>query len=98
MDDTKKLEEEFLKATNGGTVSETAQLCTELLFAGKGFFGKVNPDRDDICDIERLQEFFASKGYRFVPGFGDQPNMFYGPDGLPYGNDYMCMLVREDKI
>ena len=51
-----------------------------------------------FLDIERLQEFFASKGYKFVPGFGDQPNVFYGPDGLPYGNDYMCMLIKEGKI
>lgn len=98
MEDTKKLEEEFLEATNGGTISESAALCAQLLLAGKGFFGKANTDRNDICDIERLQEFFASKGYKFVPGFGDQPNVFYGPDGLPYGNDYMCMLIKEGKI
>ena len=66
--------------------------------SGEGVFIKSNPDRNDLCDSEKMQEFFASKGYRFVPGFGDQHNVFYGPDGLPYGNDYMCWLLEEGKI
>ena len=41
MEDTKKLEEEFLEATNGGTISESAALCAQLLLAGKGFFGAL---------------------------------------------------------
>jgi hypothetical protein len=97
-EDIQKLADEFLEAANGGTVTESARLCALLLLAGKGFFGKKNKDRNDICDIEKLQKFFASKGYKFIPGFGDQPNVFIGPDGLPYGNDYMCMLIQERKI
>lgn len=42
---------------------------------GCGKFVKINPDRDDMVDIEALQEYFASKGYKFIPGFGGEQNV-----------------------
>lgn len=51
-----------------------------------------------MVDIEALQEYFASKGYKFIPGFGEQQNVFIGPDGLPYGNDYIVYLIQNDQL
>ena len=45
-----------------------------------------------------MQEFFASKGYKFIPGFGDQMNIFVGPDGLKYGNDYIIYLLNNGQL
>ena len=93
-----KLAEELLEKISGGTVEESAELAATLLVTGNGLFMKVNPGRNDLVDIEAIQEFMAKKGYKFIPGFGDQPNTFIGPDGLPYGNDYIVYMLRENKL
>lgn len=100
MDDMerKKLEEQLLANAAGGTIEESARLAVELMCNGKGVFLKSNTDRDDLVDIEGMQEYFAKKGYRFIPGFGEQQNIFVGPDGLKYGNDYMIYLIKNGEI
>ena len=70
----------------------------ELAAAGYGPYIKVNEDRDDLLDIEGMKEFFAERGYEFVPGFGEKQNYFKAPDGMLYGNDYVIYLLREGKI
>lgn len=70
-----------------------------LAAEGHGPYIKINENRSDILDIEGMQEFFASKGYKFIPAFGDQKqNLFIGPDGLPYGNDYIVHLLRNGQL
>ena len=44
-----------------------------------------------------MQKLFASKGYKFIPGFGKEMNVFIGPDGLRYGNDYIIYLLENGK-
>lgn len=84
----------------GGTISESADLVIPLAARGHGVFIKSNYDagRNDVVDIEGMQEFFASKGYRFIPGFGDEMNIFVGPDGLRYGNDYIIHLLETEQL
>lgn len=89
---------EELKKIVGGTIDESADLVLHLAIAGYGAFVKVNKDRNDIVDIEKMKEFFASKGYRFIPGFGDEMNVFVGPDGMRYGNDYIIYLLENGML
>ena len=89
---------EELKKIAGGTIDESADLVFHLAIAGYGAFTKVNKDRNDIVDIEKMKEFFASKGYRFIPGFGDGMNVFVGPDGMRYGNDYIIYLLENGQL
>ena len=98
MIDSKELTIDELKNIVGGTVDESAQLVLPLASNGYGVFLKANTGRQDIVDIEGMQEFFASKGYKFIPGFGDEMNVFIGPDGLPYGNDYIVYLLENRKL
>ena len=100
MIENKEISIEELKKIVGGTVDESASLVLPLAIRGYGAFVKVNqdPNRNDIVDIEGMQEFFASKGYKFIPGFGDQMNVFIGPDGLKYGNDYIIYLLENGKL
>lgn len=93
-----EISEEEIKKISGGTIDESARLALMLGLKGCGKFVKINPDRDDMVDIEALQEYFASKGYKFIPGFGGEQNVFIGPDGLPYGNDYIVYLIRNDQL
>ena len=91
---------EELEKIAGGTIDESADLIIPLAAAGYGAFIKTNYDqgRNDLVDIEAMQEFFSSKGYKFIPGFGDQMNVFVGPDGLKYGNDYIIYLLNNGKL
>ena len=94
-----ELTEEQIAEISGGTTHESDELMLALAGRGYGTFLKINDDRDDILDIEGMQEFFASKGYKFIPAFGDQKqNLFIGPDGLPYGNDYIVHLLRNGQL
>jgi len=45
-----------------------------------------------------MQKLFASKGYKFIPGFGKEMNVFIGLDGLRYGNDYIIYLLENGKL
>ena len=98
MEDKEKLEEELLAQAAGGTIDESVSLSVSLLLHGKGAFVKVNPGRSDIVDIEGMQEYFAAKGWKFIPGYGDEMNIFVGPDGMKYGNDYMIYLIEQGQI
>ncbi|MBO7677027.1 MAG: hypothetical protein J6S49_05895 [Erysipelotrichaceae bacterium] len=91
---------EELEKIVGGTVDESAQLILPLAIRGYGAFIKSNYDqgRNDLVDIEGMQEFFASKGYKFIPGFGETQNIFVGPDGLKYGNDYIIYLLETEQL
>jgi hypothetical protein len=100
MIDNKQITIEELEKIVGGTISESAALVIPLAAAGHGAFIKTNYDqgRNDLVDIKGMQEFFASKGYRFIPGFGEQMNVFIGPDGLRYGNDYIIYLLENGQL
>ena len=91
---------EELEKIVGGTIEESARLVIPLAQNGYGVFIKSNydPGRNDIVDIEGMQKFFATKGYRFIPGFGEQQNFFVGPDGLKYGNDYIVYLLENGQL
>ena len=88
-----------LHEINGGTMDESGLLLVELSCAGYGPFIKYNPDRMDFIDIEGMTEFFKERGYTFKPGMDEKTqNVFIGPDGLPYGNDYIVHLLQEGKL
>ena len=98
---TKKVELTLdqIKLIAGGTTDESASLAVYLAAYGHGTFFNYNPERGDFIDDEAMVKYFASKGYKFVPAFGDQKqNIFYGPDGLPYGNDYMIYLIENGQL
>ncbi|MBR0419543.1 MAG: hypothetical protein IJI66_10260 [Erysipelotrichaceae bacterium] len=91
MLDKNEITLEELENVMGGTIEESASLAFSLAVRGYGIFIKPNndPGRSDIVNIEGMQEFFATKGYKFIPGFGEEMNIFVGPDGMKYGNDYI---------
>lgn len=100
MIENKQISIEELEKIVGGTIDESAALVIPLAAAGHGVFIKSNYDqgRNDLVDIEGMQKFFASKGYKFIPGFGKEMNIFVGPDGLKYGNDYIIYLLDNGKL
>ena len=99
MIDKDSISMEELEKIVAGTIDESARLIIPLAIAGHGTFIKNNyPERNDFVDIEKMQEFFASKGYKFIPGFGDEMNVFVGPDNLRYGNDYIIYLLENGKL
>ena len=100
MINNKEVTIEELEKIVGGTIEESAELIIPLAARGYGVFVKSNYDagRSDLVDIEGMQKFFASKGYKFIPGFGDQMNIFVGPDGLKYGNDYIIYLLNNGQL
>ena len=100
MINNKEVSIEELEKIVGGTIEESAELIIPLAARGYGVFVKSNYDagRSDLVDIEGMQKFFASKGYKFIPGFGDQMNIFVGPDGLKYGNDYIIYLLNNGQL
>ena len=100
MINNKEVSIEELEKIVGGTIEESAELIIPLAARGYGIFVKSNYDagRSDLVDIEGMQKFFASKGYKFIPGFGDQMNIFVGPDGLKYGNDYIIYLLNNGQL
>ena len=100
MINNKEVTIEELEKIVGGTIEESAELIIPLAARGYGIFVKSNYDagRSDLVDIEGMQKFFASKGYKFIPGFGDQMNIFVGPDGLKYGNDYIIYLLNNGQL
>lgn len=100
MTDNKQMTIEELEKIVGGTVDESAALVIPLAAAGHGVYIKSNfaQGRNDLVDIEGMQAFFASKGYKFIPGFGEEMNVFIGPDGLRYGNDYIIYLLNNGQL
>ena len=100
MIDTKEITIEELEKIVGGTIEESADLIIPLAMRGYGAFIKSNYEqgRNDLVDIEGMQEFFASKGFKFIPGFGDEMNVFVGQDGLKYGNDYIIYLLESGQL
>lgn len=98
-EEMKKLTSTELEQVSGGTTKECAYLATVLELSGYGVFTKVNNDRDDLVDLEALQNFFASKGYNatlFVDGVHN--NYFQAPDGLYYDNEYIKNLIIKKQI
>lgn len=94
-----ELTEEQIARISAGTSGESVDLMLALAAEGYGPYIKVNENRNDLLDIEGMQEFFASRGYKFIPAFGDQEqNLFIAPDGLPYGNDYIIHLLRNEEL
>ena len=101
MEEKKKLTREELEEIYGGTYGENFDLLIALGAAGHGIFlrrDKVNNADDTRYDYEGMKAFFAEKGYKFVPGYGNKPNVFIDSEGLPYGNDYIIYLIRNDKL
>ncbi|MBQ3460684.1 MAG: hypothetical protein IJH14_08455 [Solobacterium sp.] len=94
-----ELTEEQIARISAGTSGESVDLMLALAAEEYGPYIKVNENRNDLLDIEGMQEFFASRGYKFIPAFGDQElNLFIAPDGLPYGNDYIIHLLRNGGL
>ena len=94
-----ELTPEQIEAISAGTTHESAALAIALAGHGYGLFMKYHPEREDAIDDEGIKELFAKKGWKFVPAFGDQEqNVFYGPDGFPYGNDYIIYLIESGKF
>ena len=94
-----ELTPEQIKAINAGTTKESADLAVALALNGYGFFWGYHPERGDIVDDEGIKELFAKKGWKYVPAWGDQEqNVFYGPDGQPYGNDYIINLIETRQF
>lgn len=100
MIDNKEMKIEELEKIVGGTIDESADLIIPLAAAGYGAFIKSNFEagRTDLVDIEGMQKFFASKGFKFIPGFGDQINVFVDSEGMRYGNDYIIYLLNNGKL
>ena len=99
MKEMKELTNTELEQVTGGTTKECASLATVLELSGYGVFTKVNKDRDDLVDLEALQNFFASKGYNaslYVDGVHN--NYFQGPDGLYYDNEYIKNLIIKKQL
>jgi bacteriocin-like protein len=100
MINNKEMTIEELEKIVGGTIEESVQLIIPLAAHGHGYFIKPNyeKDRHDLADIEGMQKFFATKGYKFIPGFGDQQNVFIDPEGQRYGNDYIIYLINNETL
>ena len=99
MPEKVELTPEQIEAINAGTTHESAELAVALAAHGYGLFLKYHPERGDAIDDEGIKELFAKKGWKFVPAFGDQEqNIFYGPDGFPYGNDYVINLIETGQF
>ena len=99
MKEMKELTNTELKEVTGGTTKECATLAAYLEINGYGVFTKVNNDRNDLVDLEALQDFFASKGYNaelYVDGVHN--NVFQAPDGLYYDNEYIKNLIKKKQI
>ena len=97
-EERKKLEDEILAQAAGGTRTEDNELLVWLLCAGKGSFIKDHYDGEGTLDYNKVSAFFASKGYKFIPGGDHDQNVFIGPDGLRYGNDYMVYMLQNKMI
>ena len=94
-----ELTPEQIEQIKGGTINESCDLMLALAAEGYGPYIKVNENRNDLLDIEGMQAFFAERGYKFIPAFGDQEqNLFIAPDGMPYGNDYVIYLLRNGQL
>ena len=94
MDENMKVDEELLEEAAGGTVRENERLVTALM-ATTG-----NPDflkADGTIDFEVLKEYFAERGYTFVPGI-DTPNVFIGPDKEIHNQKYILSLLSHRKL
>ena len=99
MPEKTELTPQQVEAIYGGTSHECAELAFELASHGYGVFLKYHPERGDAVDDEAIVDFFAKKGYKFVPAFGDEEqNLFYGPDGMVYGNDYIVNLIKTGQL
>ncbi len=88
-----------LDQVNGSTGRECFDMMLVLGARGYGTFLKVNEGRSDLYDLEGMQACLASKGYSGTMYVDDvNMNIFTGPDGLPYGNDYVVYLLETGQI
>ena len=81
-----------LEHVTGGTFGETFMLVLWLHQKGYGNFAT-----DDNIDYDKLNSFFASKGYKFIPS-EDEPNVFIDRDGVRYGQDYIDNLIKTQQL
>ncbi len=98
MIDKKEMTVEELQQVLGGTIGESADLVLALCAHKYGLFVKHNPGREDLVDVEGLVDFFASKGYKFIPGYGEKTNLFIGPDGMRYCNDVIVEMINNKQF
>ena len=94
-----ELTPEQIEQISGGTNRETAYLALALTSHGYGNFINLDFNSGYEVDYEGLKEFFAQKGWRFEPGYGDEKrNIFWGPDGMPYLNEHMIHVIEIGAI
>lgn len=84
---------EDLEMVNGGTRNESLYLVLRLACDGYGKF----MTSDVKVDYAGMKNFFASKGYKFIPS-EDEQNIFVDHEGLAYGQDYIEYLMDEGKF
>lgn len=99
MELNRELTPEEIEKITGGSLRQSADLVVLLGFHGYGWYVTDSSGRNDLIDLEGMKKFFASKGYRFIPGMSDdEQNYFEGPDGTLYGQDYIATLINDYKL
>ncbi len=93
MKERMNLNMEELGMVNSGTKGESFSLVFRLIADGHGKF----VTKDAKVDFAGMKEFFASKGYKFIPSEDDQ-NIFVDREGLSYGQDYIEYLMDEGNF
>ncbi len=76
-----KMNDEMLENVNGGTDSQSRMLVMYLAFGRYGNFLEKEYT-GDFVDYAKLSSFFASKGYKFIPGKDDSTQNYFAKDGL----------------
>lgn len=92
-----KMNDEILENVNGGTFTESRSLAIRLMFNGYGNFLEEEYT-GQFVDYDKLTRFFASKGYKFIPGKDDSTQNYFVKDGIPYGQDYIEYLIQNGTL
>lgn len=102
MEKITELTPEEIERISAGTDRESLILAMKLSFTGRGIFlkeGKEGMDLDEMADIDALKEFFAAKGFTFIPGTGkEDPDIFITPEGERCGLDHIEYLIMNGKL
>ena len=101
MIENKELTEKELIEISGGSKDESWDLVWALAAGGYGAFitkdADSNPD-GSLIDYKGMTEFFAKRGYKFIPGYGDEPTTIINPEGIPVGVDYAVYMLRNKQL
>ncbi len=98
MKERMSLNMEDLELVNGGTIDDTRKLVWELALNNYGSFAKAGPNGGAVADYDKLNSFFASKGYTFLYSeYDDTPNL-YAKDGRSITTDEMIKLINAHTL